>query len=168
MTARVGKRLPSPFLARKKTPVPFSCPGGNVCEGQVCGEFVQCGFGEPFDCFCWTLADGTGICLQNFLCADVEPCIDGDCPDGFVCVFQSCCGDAFCVPIIKCDDGPAAGGDTKGSGPTGSGQFIEASQSAPTRPGRLDDLKQPMTPEVKGSSASLSGSGMPRTPQRRR
>ena len=110
------------------------CPDGNVCEGQVCGEFVECGFGEPFDCFCWTLADGTGICLQNFLCADVEPCIDGDCPDGFVCVFQSCCGDAFCVPIIKCDDGAAAGGDTKGSGPTGSGQFIEASQSAPTRP----------------------------------
>jgi hypothetical protein len=99
----------------------------NVCDTPgVCGTYVECGTGTPFNCICWTTDQGA-LCFQDFFCAGLTPCVGGDCPPGFACVFDSCCGVDVCVEIIKCDVGAAQKGQTpKGSGKTGSGAYISA------------------------------------------
>lgn len=100
----------------------------------TCDDYELCGAGDPFDCVCWTLFDGTGACYQNFPCDETEDCPDGDCPPGFVCVVGSCCGVNKCVPMITCDDPVFAYEDV--TGPTGAGVVIEsATESSGTRAG---------------------------------
>jgi hypothetical protein len=104
-------------------------PPSNDCSPPgVCGTYQVCGAGAPFDCLCWEVDNNTagpGICIQDFFCADVQPCPPGGCPPGFVCVTNSCCGPAFCVPIIKCDTPGVTTPQSTSTGLTGSGQWIE-------------------------------------------
>ncbi len=102
------------------------CPGNeNACDFPgVCGTYQVCGTGQPFNCFCWTLYDGTGACYQDFLCDATIDCPDGDCPPGFVCVVENCCGVSKCAPMVTCDD-PVYAYEGM-SGPTGAGLIIEA------------------------------------------
>jgi hypothetical protein len=102
-------------------------PNECTSPGNCIDGFVQCGVGTPLNCFCFEVDHdpNVGLCIQDFFCADVQPCPAGGCPPGFVCVTDSCCGPEFCVPIIKCDEPGAAPTEPTGSGLTGSGQWIE-------------------------------------------
>jgi hypothetical protein len=101
-------------------------PGNECSPPGVCGTHQQCGTGSPFNCYCFEVDydPAVGMCIQDFPCADVQPCPPGGCPPGFVCVTNSCCGPEFCVPIIKCDQ-PAAPIPPDISGPTGAGNWID-------------------------------------------
>jgi hypothetical protein len=76
------------------------CPGGNPAQcdkpGTCDNGFPNCG-GDP-DCFCFTLFDGSGICVQSLPCEGLELCPDGDCPPGQLCTVLTCCGENVCVP----------------------------------------------------------------------
>ncbi|MHC4220759.1 MAG: hypothetical protein ACYSU7_20180 [Planctomycetota bacterium] len=104
-------------------------PPSNDCSPPgVCGTYQVCGTGVPFNCLCWEVDNDptvAGICIQDFLCADVQPCPAGGCPPGFVCITNSCCGPAFCVPIVKCDQPGVTTPQSTSTGLTGSGQWIE-------------------------------------------
>jgi hypothetical protein len=105
------------------------CPQqeGNECDFPgVCGTHQLCGQGDPFNCLCWEINNHPtdGMCFQDFFCAGLDPCPTGTCPDGFACVTDSCCGPAFCAPIVKCDD--AVSGLPHGqTGLTGGGRVIQ-------------------------------------------
>ena len=72
------------------------------CAGANCATFVPCN--EPNDCsapVCATLYEGGGLCLEGTTpCAGLIPCPSGtgDCPPGYVCAIESCCGEPVCVP----------------------------------------------------------------------
>jgi hypothetical protein len=98
--------------------VPPDCPPGQeynpttcACEGGACepgscgGGFVPCaGEGLPplQRCLCFEVTEtpGQGRCLNNFVCKEAVPCPNGttDCPTGFTCVTNTCCGEQVCAP----------------------------------------------------------------------
>lgn len=100
-----------------------ACDTPGVCDG-----YTLCGTGDPFDCLCWTTFDGQGVCYQDFLCAGIQECPDGNCPPGFVCVVGSCCFVNACVPMITCDQAMPL--EEGASGLTGSGRMIEPAAAA--------------------------------------
>jgi hypothetical protein len=107
----------------------WQMPGGdNECSPPgVCGTHQQCGTGSPFNCFCFEVDfdPAVGMCIQDFLCAGLQPCPAGNpCPPGFVCVTNSCCVDPVCAPIVKCDQ-LAAPIPPDASGPTAAGNWID-------------------------------------------
>jgi hypothetical protein len=100
----------------------------NDCDFPSPCPVPQCAVGVPQNCHCFEVDfdPNVGMCIQDFFCADVQPCPAGGCPPGFVCVTNSCCGPEFCVPIIKCDDNPpGVAAPTSDSGLTGSGQYFD-------------------------------------------
>jgi hypothetical protein len=68
---------------------PFTC-GGPIVECPPVGS----------GCFCFKRTDGTGQCGLDSSCADLQPCPngDGDCPPGFFCAIDTCCGEPVCLP----------------------------------------------------------------------
>jgi hypothetical protein len=77
------------------------CGGRNPeCVGAECGTFLPCN--EPNDCtqpVCATTWNGEGLCIEGATpCLDLPLCEDGNCPPGYVCIVNSCCGVPVCVP----------------------------------------------------------------------
>jgi len=69
------------------------------CEAQSCGNYTwDC---NPARCVCFELAEGGGVCINNFLCAPAEDCPNGtsDCPEGKVCTVNTCCETPKCAPL---------------------------------------------------------------------
>jgi hypothetical protein len=79
----------------------FECIGSN--KAKVCGS-------DPFAyaniCYCGTLFYGKirpagapiGACVENAFCYTLSPCSrQRDCPAGFVCSSESCCGPPLCM-----------------------------------------------------------------------
>jgi Stigma-specific protein, Stig1 len=114
----------------------FRCPEGEECEGGVCEggacappslELCEVGFppcaGDTCFCFEVTETPGQGRCISDFFCSDVVSCPNGqiDCPTGFTCVTNTCCGAGvqLCVPD-ECSVGVTSQ-VSQGGGPTGSG-----------------------------------------------
>ena len=71
------------------------------CEGATCTTFIPCN--EPNDCVdpvCVTTAEGGGACLEGATpCAGLPDCnATSDCPEGWICAVETCCGRPVCVP----------------------------------------------------------------------
>jgi len=76
--------------------VTVPCPAA-ICKPQTCGNFLKrC---DPkLDCWCGLSAEGTAVCFQNSWCAGLKQCkTTRDCPSGFTCFVQTCCGIPICV-----------------------------------------------------------------------
>jgi len=69
-----------------------------ACAGQTCANFTNC-LGNP-NCFCFSLANGTGFCGTSISCSGLLACsVQNPCAAGFVCQVNTCCGAAgICVP----------------------------------------------------------------------
>ena len=98
------------------------------CDTFVCGNPLCAGDGTSIEescaCFEVTETPGQGICLGDFFCSDAVPCPNGtsDCPTGFTCVTNTCCG----VGVQLCAPECGVGGTTArvssvGGGPRASG-----------------------------------------------
>lgn len=49
-------------------------------------------------CFCFNTITGLGFCGENVGCAEAKDCYDdGDCPNAYVCAWDTCCGNNVCV-----------------------------------------------------------------------
>jgi hypothetical protein len=77
-----------------------SIPVNPECTGATCDTFVQCS--ENLDCVCASTSDGDGLCLPGSVaCEDFQACGPGfSCPDGFVCIVDSCCETPVCVDLL--------------------------------------------------------------------
>jgi hypothetical protein len=100
------------------------CPADSVCVGGECVGFVECTTAvcgtDPCNtpcgsnpttglCLCATTAEATCACFQP-ICGD--PCTtSADCPDGFACAADECCGGLTCVPLC---DTPLATAQSQG------------------------------------------------------
>jgi hypothetical protein len=95
------------------------------CAGATCETFIQCSSGNP-DCICTTLATGGGLCVPGSTSCDiVGPCGPNfECPEGSVCVVNTCCAGPVCAPLsLECElDAPASAARvtpaSTGNGPT--------------------------------------------------
>ena len=82
------------------------------CTGASCGNFLPCN--EPNSCtdpVCVTTSDGLGACVEGATpCSGLRLCPNGksDCPPGYICAVQTCCGDPVCMgPETFCQPGAA-------------------------------------------------------------
>jgi hypothetical protein len=90
------------------------------CAGASCTTFIPCSSGNP-DCVCTTVFGGGGFCVPGSTsCGVTGPCGPaGECPDGNLCVVDTCCGEPVCVPIsLECEAGTGAAASARpSSGP---------------------------------------------------
>jgi hypothetical protein len=77
------------------------CPSDGCNPGDCAGSFPACGSGP--ECVCFEAFRGGGVCaIGPTPCGD--PCPTGFCPPGFVCITNTCCGFANCIPVSAlCD-----------------------------------------------------------------
>ena len=82
------------------------------CLGQTCETFVPCeddqGCGDPV---CAQTTEGFGRCVEGSTnCDIVGDCeTSADCPNGGLCVIETCCGRPVCAPPeVFCNRGGAA------------------------------------------------------------
>jgi hypothetical protein len=79
---------------------PYDCDNPGVCEAG----FEECD--DAGKCLCFTTFDGGGYCQVPQSCDVLFPCEGGECPGGFVCVVDDCCGleGGGCVSLdVACD-----------------------------------------------------------------
>ncbi|MHC4948337.1 MAG: trypsin-like serine peptidase [Planctomycetota bacterium] len=102
------------------------CPPAD-CDDCADGSVDACGppdGGIGIGCFECITPDGGCLCVANDFCVNYEPCVDGECPPGFACCVNTCCGTPVCVPV--CDftppaaAAPEAGPRPELTAPTGS------------------------------------------------
>ncbi|KAJ8063089.1 hypothetical protein OCU04_008332 [Sclerotinia nivalis] len=84
----------------------YVCDTG-YCEHGTCNTFpcipTKCEEGiKPCvvdsTCFCFNTFTGLGFCGENIECAEAKDCYDdGDCPNAYVCAWDTCCGNNVCV-----------------------------------------------------------------------
>ncbi|KAK6355958.1 hypothetical protein TWF718_000334 [Orbilia javanica] len=76
--------------------VTVPCPP-TICKAQTCGNFIKrCD--SKNDCWCGKSAEGTAVCFQNSWCSGLKQCKSTrDCPQGFTCFVETCCGVPVCV-----------------------------------------------------------------------
>ncbi len=96
-----------------------SCGAGEVCDPDTCRcvnefdvepcdprpldcfeESEPCTNFPPFDCICYEIAEGGGLCINDFYCDAAVDCPNGtgDCPAGHVCAVNNCCDGPKCAP----------------------------------------------------------------------
>jgi hypothetical protein len=105
-------------------------PGNQPCAAFVCGDDL-CALrpappGFPPNCACFELTKkpGEGLCLGDFFCAGAIPCAeDENCPAGWSCVTNTCCGSGVqrCAPPCPEPGVTSLGGDERVDGLTASG-----------------------------------------------
>jgi hypothetical protein len=92
----------APIVASIRTPAFAGSPVAG-CSDQdfVCGgPLTVCGQGNNgLDCFCEKGSSGSTICVNDLFCDDgLTVCTsDTDCPSGWICAADSCCG-TVCLP----------------------------------------------------------------------
>ncbi len=133
----------NPFCGNGVTDLPFeqcdppddgACPGGcnsdctcavpPICEGKTCGNFRgDCNASFPGQCFCFSVAEGGGLCVDDFLCNSAQDCPGGssDCPAGKTCYVDTCCGvpkcgPATCTGVLQTVSAVGGGGGPSASG----------------------------------------------------
>ncbi|EPS37980.1 hypothetical protein H072_8322 [Dactylellina haptotyla CBS 200.50] len=76
--------------------VTVPCPS-TICKPQTCGNFLKrCD--TKNDCWCGKSAEGTAVCFQNSWCSGLKQCgTTRDCPQGYTCFVETCCGIPVCV-----------------------------------------------------------------------
>jgi hypothetical protein len=108
---------------------PETCLCERPCETFVCGEPLCVGdvtlpVNERCACFEVTETPGQGTCLGDFFCLDAVACPNGtsDCPTGFTCVTNTCCGEGVQLCAPECSvGGTTVRVSSEGGGPTASG-----------------------------------------------
>ncbi|KAF7890815.1 uncharacterized protein EAF01_010624 [Botrytis porri] len=67
------------------------------CTPNKCEEGIKpCAVDST--CFCFNTITGLGFCGENVGCAEAKDCYDdGDCPNAYVCAWDTCCGNNVCV-----------------------------------------------------------------------
>lgn len=85
------------------TSLPPVIPG---CEAATCNTFVTCSSSNT-DCICLSTPQG-GFCMPgSTTCSSLSNCgANLECPPGFVCAVDTCCGDPVCVPISLVEQCP--------------------------------------------------------------
>ena len=113
-------------------PATCECEGqggpNQPCETFVCGNPLCAGdFESPISdrCACFELTEtpGQGRCLGDFFCLSAMPCPNGisDCPQGFTCVTNTCCGQGVQLCAPECGVESVSIEAIEGEGPTASG-----------------------------------------------
>lgn len=81
-----------------------TCRGPNPeCQQSSCDNFIPCApaasCAQPV---CGTTAEGGGLCVDGDTQCDLllDCTTSGNCPAGSLCVVNSCCGRAVCVPTL--------------------------------------------------------------------
>jgi hypothetical protein len=105
-------------------------PGHQPCETFVCGNplCAEPGPGPLDRCACFELTEdpGNGLCLGDFLCDSASACnTTADCPSGYTCVTNTCCGLGvqLCAPACPDPtDSRSRRPPDEVSGPTAAGQ----------------------------------------------
>jgi hypothetical protein len=102
-------------------------PARGVCTSEaadgtgVCGSCAPTGFvcgssptacpgsgAEGLGCFCFSTTLGHGACASDVFCGHTPSCTtQSDCPSGYICAPNTCCGGSICLPICG-DQGPSA------------------------------------------------------------
>ncbi len=97
---------PAILLSDRPVMAQISNPG---CQGATCGNFIVCE--DDVDCFCVTLADGSGFCSEDAFCSDLDMCDSNNlCDPGFVCALDTCCTVPVCLATsMQCLPGRKAG-----------------------------------------------------------
>jgi hypothetical protein len=103
-----------------------ACQGAVACEGPPfsgCGNPVRCGAGDT--CFCFGVADtpGQDRCFGDVRCGASMSCPNGktECPTGFTCVTNTCCGPGVQLCVPECSVGITSQVTSQGGGQTASG-----------------------------------------------
>jgi len=106
-------------------------PPNQPCETFVCGNPLCVDRPNLLDdCACFELTEspGNGLCLGNYICGSTPECnVDADCPAGWSCTTNTCCGLGVraCAPPCP-EEGTLAPQSLVGdspSGPDAAGQF---------------------------------------------
>jgi len=97
------------------------CPGPTSCNDPPACPAATCGPQE--ECFCFMTFEGDRDCHLDFSCSNPEcPGGSGDCPTGWSCYVETCCGVPVCAPDEDlCQNGAAPRPVSVLSGPTASG-----------------------------------------------
>jgi hypothetical protein len=105
IVSQFGQRIP----IAEQTPCGPDAPNPE-CTGASCGNFLPCN--APNSCsnpVCVTTDDGLGACVEGATpCGALTLCPNGkgDCPAGYICALQTCCGNPVCVgPEAFCTPG---------------------------------------------------------------
>ncbi len=78
-------------IERRSTDGSEDRTAGGDAYGGVGDSSVQCLCGKDFS--------GGGFCFEKFTpCEGLQRCPEGDCPEGFRCLVESCCGEPVCSP----------------------------------------------------------------------
>jgi len=107
---------------------PETCLCERPCETFVCGDPLCVGdptspVNERCACFEVTETPGEGTCLGDFLCLEAVACPNGtsDCPTGFTCVTNTCCGEGVQLCAPECGGEGTLRVSSEGGGPSASG-----------------------------------------------
>jgi len=84
------------------------CGGANTCTGTcgaggTCTTYTfTCGGPNNRTCKCAQSPEGTGVCTSQTQCSQTQPCTrSADCPSGYVCEINSCCGGGICAQVCN-------------------------------------------------------------------
>jgi hypothetical protein len=116
MGVAVGVVWATPVLTSSRAFAVAGTPNQPQCAGASCATFIPCS--SNIDCICVSTVGGGGLCVPGSAqCEPFSPCGAGNvCPSGQVCVVNSCCGDAVCVPLALADQcAPLASGSATGN-----------------------------------------------------
>jgi hypothetical protein len=94
----------TPIISSLRTPAFAQSPGPDPeCAGEECLSLVICS--SNTNCFCFSSAEGGGFCLNSVECAGLTRCPGGtdDCPEGQVCLVDTCCIEPVCVALSEGD-----------------------------------------------------------------
>lgn len=96
------------------------------CRGANCATFTPGCSTASADCICTSTASGGGFCVPGSTScgAGSGACSPTNtCPDGEICLVDTCCGNPVCIPIaagLACPPAPAgaaAAGTRESTGP---------------------------------------------------
>ena len=105
----------TPAYAAESSPT-STCDKPGSCDT---GGFPECGDTTGgFGCFCFTVLGGSGACLQDAFCVDLQVCSSTvACPPGTVCAVSTGCDCGFDSGVCL---SPCGSGEAKATGSDGA------------------------------------------------
>lgn len=97
------------------------------CNPQRCGTFTPDCDPDIRPCYCFQVAEGGGVCVNDFLCDTHQNCTTSDdCPDGRPCLVNQCCPGTVgkCGPI-ECTGQTEGASQGVGFGLTAIGKNVQ-------------------------------------------
>ncbi len=95
-----------------------------VCDDCEDGTTDSCDIVDGgFGCIDCITPAGDCVCVQDDLCANLQACPGGNCPPGFFCCTNTCCGVPLCFPVCTDPLYEPEAGEVPNGGVTGSGVY---------------------------------------------